>query len=273
MGCIYLAVNKINGKAYVGKTSKTLEHRRACHEAMSTCDEGWYFQRAIKKHGKENFEWHEVYSDVPTCDLGMLESECVSWFNTRAPNGYNLSNGGEGNPGYKFTQEQKDHLSRVHKGKPLPALFLERARQANLGKKKGPLNEETKNKISKRLKGRKQTDEHRRKNSQANKGRPKPKHIQEMLRTNTLGWHPSEETLKKMSESQKGRKHTEETKNKMRAAALGRKHTEETKNKLSKHFKGIVKGPPSEETRHNMSVSKKAYYERTKHSRRAGDNV
>ena len=67
----------------------------------------------------------------------------------------------------------------------------------------------------------------------------------------SLGYHPTEETLKKMSESNKGKP----------ASFKGHHHTEESKRKLSEAHKGIIrkeKRPPiSEETRLKMSESKK----------------
>ena len=76
--------------------------------------------------------------------------------------------------------------------------------------------------------GRHFTEEHKRKISEANKGKV----------SGTFGKHFSEETKKKMSESGKGRHHTEETKKKMSESKKGRPFTEEHKKNLSKsHLK------------------------------------
>ena len=88
------------------------------------------------------------------------------------------------------------------------------------------------------------------------------------------GMKRSEETKRKMSESQIGKKHTEETKRKislaksnpsnetrrkMSLAKKGKKHTEETKRKIS-----LANSDPSDEKRRKMSESGKRAWNRRK---------
>ena len=75
--------------------------------------------------------------------------------------------------------------------------------------------------ISQAHKGRKHTEEHRRRNAEARIGVPR-----------------SEETKVKIGNSHRGTKRTEETKRKMRDAQLGKVHSEATKRKLSEANKG-----------------------------------
>lgn len=63
---------------------------------------------------------------------------------------------------------------------------------------------------------------------------------------------PSEETKKKMSKAQIGKRHSEETKNKLREINTGRHHTEETKRKISESSKNKV---VSQETREKLRVT------------------
>jgi group I intron endonuclease len=69
---------------------------------------------------------------------------------------------------------------------------------------------------------------------------------------------PSAETLKKMSQSMKGkgkgRKATEEQKQKMREAQTGKKHTEKHKQKISQSLKGHI---TTEETKKKISKAQK----------------
>jgi len=68
----------------------------------------------------------------------------------------------------------------------------------------------------------------------------------------------SEEHKKKIGEAGKGRKHTEETKRRMSEAGKGRKHTEETKRRMSEAGKGKRKGIKlSEETKRKMRDAQK----------------
>lgn len=116
--------------------------------------------------------------------------------------------------------------------------------------------------------------EHRRKNSEANKGRVLSAETRLKLasRPKRVGWTHSVETRARMSQSHTGAKksdetkakmslaastrvrkpHSEETKAKMRASHLGKKHSAETKDRLRVVNKGKV---ISEETRARMSAS------------------
>ena len=75
-----------------------------------------------------------------------------------------------------------------------------------------------------KMRGRKLTEETRKKMSKAKKGKPK-----------------SEEHRRKLSKAHKGKKHTAEAKKKISEARLGKKHTAETKRKMSEIKKGKYK--------------------------------
>lgn len=90
---VYLITNTINGKRYVGQTSGSLERRWFLHKNRKSCTA---LRSAIDKYGENNFTVEALFS-VPTKELtGELEIEYIARYNTRAPNGYNLTKGGEG---------------------------------------------------------------------------------------------------------------------------------------------------------------------------------
>jgi hypothetical protein len=95
-------------KCYIGITTKTAEHRLARHCSGKN---NYAIQNAIKKYGKEN----TVLTVLAYCDnwelLCLAEKEAIEKYNSKYPNGYNLTDGGEGNNGYKYTEEQKEMLS------------------------------------------------------------------------------------------------------------------------------------------------------------------
>ena len=99
--------------------------------------------------------------------------------------------------------------------------------------------EETKQKISKAIKGRKFSEEHRRKISENLKRTWR-------LGIRKSGWKLSEKTKRKMSKVHKGKKPSEETKRKLSKnnarAMLGKKHSIETRKKMSKSGKGKHSG-------------------------------
>ena len=90
MGVIYKATCDVTGKSYIGQTKRTLAERRKQHEKGVG---NYYFQRAIKKYGKDHFEW----SILEECDNTILNDREIYWinfFNTYT-NGYNSTCGGD----------------------------------------------------------------------------------------------------------------------------------------------------------------------------------
>ena len=90
---VYLITNLINGKRYVGQTSKSLEKRFRGHCIKSGC---LLINRAIQKYGKSNFVIEPII-EVDTKDLtDEFEKEYIVRYCSKAPNGYNMTDGGEG---------------------------------------------------------------------------------------------------------------------------------------------------------------------------------
>lgn len=121
MGCVYLVTNLINGDQYVGKTIETLHRRWGRHlrSAKGPCLNS-YFHRAIKAYGEENFVIEVLEESEDEYYLFAVEIEAIKELDTLAPNGYNLTSGGEGgvgnksNTGRKLTEETKKRMSEAH---------------------------------------------------------------------------------------------------------------------------------------------------------------
>jgi group I intron endonuclease len=90
---VYLVTNTINGKRYVGQTSQSLERRWFLHQHRKSCKA---LHSAINKYGAENFTIEVLFSPPTREQAGELEIEYIDRYNTKAPNGYNLTQGGEG---------------------------------------------------------------------------------------------------------------------------------------------------------------------------------
>lgn len=137
----------------------------------------------------------------------------------------NKSNGGEGKSGYIHTEESKNKISKALKGKNHPLYGISPSK-------------EIREKMSNSLKGRIISSECREKMSKSHIGRPgtygfkgktHTKETKEKLRQINLGRRHSEETRRKMSESKKGKNHyqygkflSEETKQKLREINIGK---------------------------------------------------
>jgi group I intron endonuclease len=91
-GIIYKATNKINGKSYIGQTTKPLEKRKLQH-----LKKGSYFHNALKKYSFDNFTWKILENCHSKNELNEMEFHYIKQYNTFA-DGYNLTYGGEDNP-------------------------------------------------------------------------------------------------------------------------------------------------------------------------------
>lgn len=84
----------VNGKQYVGQTSRTLEQRWREHcSSGSGCT---YLHNAIVKYGKENFKVEQIDIALDQEELDYKEQQYIRCYNTLVPNGYNLETGGNG---------------------------------------------------------------------------------------------------------------------------------------------------------------------------------
>lgn len=105
-----------NDKRYIGITSQKPERR------WRNNGEGYknhvYFWKAIQKYGWNNFKHDILYTDLTKKEAEQKEIELIAYYNSNNIDfGYNMSIGGEsGSKGYKYTDEQKRHMSEVHKG-------------------------------------------------------------------------------------------------------------------------------------------------------------
>ncbi len=117
-GRIYIVTNKINGKNYVGKTTKELRFRKAEHFSFSR-NSSMIFHKALRKYGKENFEWEEISWAGSIEELNKYEIIMIDFYKTKVPNGYNVTDGGEGG-GSNPSEEVRKKRGSGWRGKKNP---------------------------------------------------------------------------------------------------------------------------------------------------------
>lgn len=171
---VYKVTNLANGMSYIGQTAKSLETRKYEHGIQAN-HTNFYFHRALKKYGEDKFEWEIIKRCKSHNELTCSEQLFIKQFNTKVPDGYNMTAGGEGTPNRIIRDETRLKL-----------------RIANLGKHPS---EETRKKLSDSHKGHQHSEETRRKMSKALMGN-----------THCVEHKQSEETKRKRSESLKGHK-------------------------------------------------------------------
>ena len=143
---IYKATNKENGKYYIGQTKGTLKNRIRSHKYASK-NKDTVFYRAIRKYGIDAFEW-EV---VEECSSKKELDECEVRLIAENLDGYNIAKGGEGGDtisSHPDLDTIKANVSEFHKGKTLSEEHKRKISEAHKGRKRGVMSEEHKRKIS-----------------------------------------------------------------------------------------------------------------------------
>lgn len=141
---IYSATNNLNGKVYVGLTTKTLDERINCHLSETKKDRlsHLYFYRALKKYGADNFTWKILCETDTKEKLKALEKFYIMAY-CKIGKIYNMTNGGELRLN-SISIETRKKLSEIRKGVKLSEETKKKLRIANLGKKSS---EQTKEKM------------------------------------------------------------------------------------------------------------------------------
>lgn len=211
-GYIYLIVNKVNGKTYVGKHKL---YKRAWNKD-NYMGSGKRLKPAQRKYGIENFEKFLIEYTFSEEDACKKEKFWIAEYRSRNKAEYNITDGGDGgsNKGRKFSEEHRKKIAEAMKG-------------------------------DQRNKGRHHTEEARRHMSEGHKGKPHSEEQKRKVSQKLKGHSVSEETRKKLSKASKGRKHSEEAKRKMSESAKrrpsnfkGKHHSEESRKKMSTSLKG-----------------------------------
>jgi group I intron endonuclease len=120
---VYKATNIINGKIYIGYTTKTLSERIKSHLSKANClTQKHYtqaFKLALRKYGVDNFLWEELAICDSKKQACFLEKKFIEEFNSITPNGYNMTFGGEGGIPNNFVKQKiSASVKNFHKQNP-----------------------------------------------------------------------------------------------------------------------------------------------------------
>lgn len=92
---IYKATNKVNNKSYIGQTIRNLHNRKLEHiRSAIKKKSNLAFHNAIRKYGKENFEWEVLCECKNINELNEKEVQYIKEYNS-CVNGYNMNDGGD----------------------------------------------------------------------------------------------------------------------------------------------------------------------------------
>lgn len=94
---VYIAINVVNGKRYIGVTGKGVDHRSQKHweKARAGGNECPRFYTALRKYGPEAFAWKALFVSSDRAEAYRKEHELVRDLKPE----YNSAAGGLGTPG------------------------------------------------------------------------------------------------------------------------------------------------------------------------------
>ncbi len=163
----------------------------------------------------------EIIDEIPFNKWEFWEQFYISLYKSW---GFDLINKNEGGIGTGvLNEEQKEKLSKIHKGKIISEETRKKISKARKGVK---LTEEQKKNYGKKLRGYKQSDEHKEKRK-IHRSHEMPQHVKEKLLVANIGRKFTEDHKNKISPL--GRKHSEETKARIGFKSKERMNTEEGK--------------------------------------------
>ena len=102
--CVYIHINKINGKKYIGQTCQDLDDR---WKNGNGYQRNPYFWNAIKKYGWDSFEHKVLSSNLTLEEANTIEEYYISLFDTTNKEyGYNMQSGGKNKLHIQATKEK-----------------------------------------------------------------------------------------------------------------------------------------------------------------------
>jgi group I intron endonuclease len=114
MFIIYLITCLVNGKIYVGKTTKSLGERWASHLAAVSRGKRSRLYAAIHKHGSSSFFVEMIDSTDNLDELDDLERKWIANKNSNNPlYGYNMTEGGDGGDTSSGLKRSPETIARM----------------------------------------------------------------------------------------------------------------------------------------------------------------
>lgn len=213
--CIYLWTNLINDKKYVGQAQNFYNRMQ---DYLHGKDKDRVIGKAILKYGIENFEITILEQQFALDKLNEREQYWMDYYQCFVPNGYNVCHTAGNTLGYHHTYEDKEKMSKIAKQRFVnhPELIKKGKDSPMYGRH---LSEETKRKMSNSRKGNQnakgkrwklnaQQRERRRQTALGNTyclGRKLTAYHRQRIIESNKTRVLSEDTIKKMSESHKGK--------------------------------------------------------------------
>lgn len=172
MATIYIFVNRINNKPYVGQTT-SFKHRLDTHKYGNQL-----IDKAIRKYGIENFD-QLLLENIPEEELDYWETHYIEEHHSLVPSGYNLDTGGHENKHH--CEKTLKKLREMNAGEKNPFFGEHHSNEAKKKMSESKIANPSKTRFqkeripwNKKLKGEHFSEEHKRKISETLKGMANP---------------------------------------------------------------------------------------------------
>lgn len=150
--CVYIHINKINGKKYIGQTINGKNPNKRWDNGNGYKSSS-IFWKAIQKYGWDNFEHDVVASNLTKEEADNFEKLLIKKLDTtNSDNGYNIEPGGSSNKAMSEHTKNKLRELRIGEKNPMYGVRLTKENNGMYGKCHS---DETKNKISNAIRGEK----------------------------------------------------------------------------------------------------------------------
>jgi len=189
---VYLVINKINGKKYVGQHSGSdliAYWNRNVYLAQHGYQGKRLFYRAIRKYGPDNFDVRPLVIVATKQEMDYYEMGLIKvWDTTNPEKGYNITLGGSGSLGVKQSEESRRKKAIALLGGKMPESHRRKLSARNIGNKYAL--------------GRKMTEDNHRKLMAVHVGAKRSIEARIRMSMAHLGKSIPEETRRKMAEAQ-----------------------------------------------------------------------
>lgn len=127
--CVYIHINKYNGKVYVGQTKTKPEHRWGRNGInYENCPIFW---RAIQKYGWDGFVHCVIFDNLTQQKSNEYEKYLIEFFNSKNHKyGYNIRDGGNNG---SLSEETKEKLRMINIGKHVPQEIKDKISKSTTG--------------------------------------------------------------------------------------------------------------------------------------------
>ena len=118
---VYVIVNTVNGKLYIGKTNnpkrRWIIHRNYANKISNAARYNYPIYKGMRKYGLDNFQFEVIEACQNEYEALQSEIDWISYLRYMSIPLYNITDGGQGTSGRRHSPMTKNKISQSNKGK------------------------------------------------------------------------------------------------------------------------------------------------------------